>query len=97
MREGQEYFPMRVKVSSAMLTAVMLVSSTGASSSALHQQAVPADRKTDQDASLQFDRLRTEGFDAVYNLDYKTARDRFLRMTRIDPGQIGRASCRERV
>jgi tetratricopeptide (TPR) repeat protein len=32
-----------------------------------------------------FDRLRTEGFDAVYNIDYKTARERFLQMTRIAP------------
>jgi tetratricopeptide (TPR) repeat protein len=33
----------------------------------------------------EFDRLRTEGFHAVYNIDYKTARERFLQMTRIAP------------
>lgn len=33
----------------------------------------------------EFDRLRTEGFDAVYNLDYQTARERFLKMTLIAP------------
>lgn len=33
----------------------------------------------------EFDRLRTEGFDAVYNIDYKTARERFLQMTKIAP------------
>src|ERR1700682_2685122 len=33
----------------------------------------------------EFDRLRTEGFDAVYNIDYKTARQRFLQMTKIAP------------
>ena len=33
----------------------------------------------------EFDRLRTEGFEAVYNIDYKTARERFLQMTRLAP------------
>lgn len=33
----------------------------------------------------EFERLRTEGFSAVYNIDYKTARERFLRMTRLAP------------
>lgn len=33
----------------------------------------------------EFDRLRTEGFDAVYNIDYKTARERFSQMTKIAP------------
>ncbi|MEK6406079.1 MAG: hypothetical protein AABN34_03860 [Acidobacteriota bacterium] len=33
----------------------------------------------------EFDRLRKEGFDAVYNIDYKTARERFLQMTKIAP------------
>lgn len=32
-----------------------------------------------------FDRLRAEGFDAVYNLDYQTARERFLQMTKTAP------------
>ena len=33
----------------------------------------------------EFDRLRTEGFEAVYNIDYKSARERFLQMTKIAP------------
>ena len=33
----------------------------------------------------EFDRLRIEGFNAVYNIDYKTARERFLQMTRLAP------------
>jgi tetratricopeptide (TPR) repeat protein len=33
----------------------------------------------------EFDRLRTEGFSAVYNIDYKTAHERFLQMTRLAP------------
>lgn len=42
--------------------------------------------KTDGVTALsEFDRLRTEGFNAVYNIDYKTARERFLQMTRLAP------------
>jgi tetratricopeptide (TPR) repeat protein len=42
--------------------------------------------KADQPAGAsEFDRLRTEGFSAVYNIDYKTARERFLQMTRLAP------------
>src|SRR6476660_6719518 len=33
----------------------------------------------------EFDRLRIEGFEAVYSIDYKTARERFLQMTKIAP------------
>jgi tetratricopeptide (TPR) repeat protein len=42
--------------------------------------------KTDPATGVsEFDRLRIEGFTAVYNIDYKTARDRFLQMTRLAP------------
>jgi len=37
-----------------------------------------------EDAS-NFDHLRTQGFVAVYNIDYKTARERFQEMTRVAP------------
>ena len=33
----------------------------------------------------EFDRLRIDGFNAVYNIDYKTARERFVQMTRLAP------------
>lgn len=33
----------------------------------------------------EFDRLRNEGNDALYNMDYQTARDRYQRMTKIAP------------
>ena len=46
------------------------------------QQEAPAAPKVDLS---EFDRLRTEGFNAVYNIDYKTARERFLQMTRLAP------------
>ncbi|MEW6206792.1 MAG: tetratricopeptide repeat protein [Acidobacteriota bacterium] len=38
-----------------------------------------------QSPAADLDRLRVEGFDAVYNLDYKSARERFLQMTRLAP------------
>lgn len=33
----------------------------------------------------EFDRLRNEGNDALYNMDYQTARDRYQRMTKLAP------------
>ncbi|HLG15494.1 MAG TPA: hypothetical protein VJH03_13480 [Blastocatellia bacterium] len=36
-------------------------------------------------ASEEFDRLRNEGNDALYNIDYQTARDRYQRMTKVAP------------
>ena len=42
--------------------------------------------RTDRETGVsEFDRLRTEGFNAVYNIDYITARERFLQMTRVAP------------
>jgi len=50
------------------------------------QETAPGSIKTSVSANtVELDRLRTEGFDAVYGLDYKTARERFLQMTRIAP------------
>lgn len=40
---------------------------------------------TSASVSAEFDQLRIEGNDAVYNMDYKAARDRFQRMTTIAP------------
>lgn len=53
---------------------------------ASRQESPSGSPKTDHPTGLsEFDRLRTEGFDAVYNIDYKTARERFLQMTKIAP------------
>jgi tetratricopeptide (TPR) repeat protein len=50
------------------------------------QQETPGAPKSDNSAGAsEFDRLRIEGFSAVYNIDYKTARERFLQMTRLAP------------
>ncbi len=35
--------------------------------------------------AAEFDRLRTEGNDALYNLDYQAARERYVRMTKMAP------------
>src|SRR4249920_2050112 len=53
---------------------------------ASRQESQAGSPKTDQATGVsEFDRLRIEGFTAVYNIDYKTARDRFLQMTRLAP------------
>src|SRR5690242_10591468 len=53
----------------------------------LTNQAAPEPGRRVEGSSdaAEFDRLRTEGFDAVYNIDYKTAREKFQQMTRIAP------------
>jgi hypothetical protein len=53
---------------------------------ASRQESPTGSPKTDHTTGIsEFDRLRTEGFSAVYNIDYKTARERFLQMTRLAP------------
>jgi hypothetical protein len=53
---------------------------------ASQQESPGGSPKTDKATSLsEFDRLRIEGFSAVYNIDYKTARERFEQMTRLAP------------
>ena len=85
---------MRVEVISLMIAAMLTIGSgvrkAEASLYIAHQQQTSSERKaepkTDQPGGpSEFDRLRVEGFDAVYNLDYKTARERFLHMARLAP------------
>ena len=58
----------------------------GTRSFAFEQESQPSSGKKSENASsVEFDHLRTEGFNAVYSLDYKTARERFLQMTRVAP------------
>jgi len=53
---------------------------------ALDQQTASATEKpAAADAAAEFERLRIDGNDAVYSLDYKTAREIFNRMTRLAP------------
>jgi hypothetical protein len=90
---------MRIEVISLMMSAVLISGpfSLTVAETSFHigqqQQTASglrgepqAERKNDQQADpSEFERLRVEGFDAVYNLDYKTARERFLQMTRLAP------------
>ena len=62
----------------------VLLAATSSASSARPQESSSGSTKASTDLS-DFERLRTEGFSAVYNIDYKTARERFLQMTRIAP------------
>ena len=57
-----------------------------ASNSIYAQQAANVTEKPVAPAdAAEFDRLRNEGNDALYNMDYQTARDRYQRMTKIAP------------
>jgi tetratricopeptide (TPR) repeat protein len=49
------------------------------------QPAVGAEKATASADAAEFERLRVEGNDAVYNTDYKVAQERFLRMTKVAP------------
>ena len=46
-----------------------------------------------QDNHAQFDALRAEGYEALYNLDYDTARSRFKKMIEIAPDHPAGAQC----
>ncbi len=53
---------------------------------ASEQESTARSSRTDRSSDLsEFERLRTDGFDALYNIDYKTARERFLQMTKLAP------------
>lgn len=57
-----------------------------ASNSIYAQQAASVTEKSAAPVdTAEFDRLRNEGNDALYNMDYQTARDRYQRMTKIAP------------
>ncbi|HMG33161.1 MAG TPA: tetratricopeptide repeat protein [Blastocatellia bacterium] len=57
----------------------------GASDARLLLQAPSAASTSTGSSLVELDRLRVEGFDAIYSLDYKTARERFEEMTRVAP------------
>jgi tetratricopeptide (TPR) repeat protein len=71
-------------VAAVVISNLTSLQSTLAGTRAL-QQTTNAARAEGTASPSDFERLRTEGFDAVYNLDYKTARERFLQMTRMAP------------
>jgi len=49
------------------------------------ESSIDANEKGPSSDALEFERLRIEGNDAVYSLDYKTAREIFTRMTKLAP------------
>jgi len=75
------------------LTALIVAASVGSALAAPRRfsrtsivQSAPA---AASDSSEEFNRLRLEGNEAVYNLEYKTARQKFERMTMIAPEHPG--------
>ncbi len=84
-----------VAVTTLRLSTALLISSvTGAAltltpGAQLHQQAASATARPGGAATaaaiVEFERLRIDGNDAVYSLEYKAAREMFLRMTRLAP------------
>jgi tetratricopeptide (TPR) repeat protein len=71
------------------LAIVLFVSSSAADAALVARGMTPSQQAVQQDrsegAAAEFERLRIDGNDAVYNLEYKTARDIFTRMTRVAP------------
>ena len=72
-----------------LLIAILISSSAAAPLAAATPRVsdIPQESTTGSPATgrSEFDRLRIEGFTAVYNIDYKIARERFLQMTRLAP------------
>jgi tetratricopeptide (TPR) repeat protein len=74
---------MRVVPVSILVLVVSILNSVGLAQA---DKGVASSVKPEATAATgAFDRLRNEGNDALYNMDYKTARDRFQEMTRLAP------------
>ncbi|MBI3654612.1 MAG: tetratricopeptide repeat protein [Acidobacteria bacterium] len=74
-----------------MVIALVILAIFSSSGVALPQTPAPkpavneVSKASAESAAAEFDRLRTEGNDAVYNLDYKTAREKFDRLVKLAP------------
>src|ERR1043166_8791826 len=66
-----------------LVSLVLLVPSATAQPQTANAATKPAVNATADLA--EFDRLRQEGNDALYNMDYVTARERYTRMTKLAP------------
>ncbi len=65
----------------------MVATSARGQTGAQQQRRVSAvDKSNIQSVITEFDRLRKEGNDALYNLDYQMARKRYQKMTELMPG-----------
>ncbi|MFL6277083.1 MAG: tetratricopeptide repeat protein [Blastocatellia bacterium] len=63
-----------------LLISLLLLASAGTA-----QPTASATAKPTAANVAEFDRVRQEGNDALYNMDYTTARERYMQMTRIAP------------
>jgi tetratricopeptide (TPR) repeat protein len=78
-------------VMTLQLSIVLLASSAAAAISPItpgaapYQQAASATDKPAAGSAAEFERLRIEGNDAVYSLEYRAAREMFTRMTKLAP------------
>jgi tetratricopeptide (TPR) repeat protein len=84
-------FNMRAVLISLLSLVVLATNSLGAGFVTTTGQAAMRPSSSDtvkasaQGAAAEFDRLRNEANDALYNMDYKTAREGYLRMTKVEP------------
>ena len=71
---------------SLLIVAAMLVPASSPVRCGQAAQSLLGSADSKSPASMtEFDKLRVDGFDALYNLDYETARQRFKRMIEIAP------------
>jgi hypothetical protein len=76
---------MRAIVVSILITAFLHSSSVTRAGAYLDTRNSSSQNSSNRDSLTEFDRLRIAGFNAVYNIDYGAARERFLQMTRLAP------------
>jgi tetratricopeptide (TPR) repeat protein len=84
-------FKMRAVLIPFLSLVILATNSLGARLMATSPQTIMQAASGDKDGAsapadaAEFDRLRNEANDALYNMDYKTARDGYTRMTEIAP------------
>ena len=72
-------------IASSAVSPAMSKPERGAAGNALQQASLGPEKAAESTTAAAFDRMRIEGNTAVYNLDYKGARDIFLQMTKVSP------------
>jgi tetratricopeptide (TPR) repeat protein len=73
-----------VLLSTLLIVAVSSIAQ-GVALPVFSMQAAPPESTGRSVTAAEFNKLRVEGFDAIYSLDYQTARDKFNTMTRLSP------------
>jgi tetratricopeptide (TPR) repeat protein len=81
----QRRFDMRAVLVSTLSITLLASTVSGVVAPSAIVQAAPAGAATSATPAADLDRLRIEGFDAIYSLDYHAARDRFESMTKLAP------------